>query len=216
MIPCQSRAQRTRTQRTQAHDDVGQTRTSTSCSARSRFDERGDRARAAETTYRSGSGVDHEDGLNIFNVAIFIGELATLTNGNNRAHRVEEVTHKQREHEEQQGRLQEHLNDCHGVGARNGLERGRKGREVQTEVPRRRQRRYAQRNADDRRRNDGDEQAALHVEHLQKNRDRNSDKGNDSNRRRQITKRKKGRFARDDNAATLQTDKCDKDQCRCQ
>ena len=44
---------------------------------------------------------------------------------------------------------------------------------------------------------------------LQDNRDRNSDKGNDSNRRRQITKRKKGRFARDDNAATLQTDKCD-------
>ena len=89
------------------------------------------------------------------------------------------------------------------------MEWGRKSREVQAEVPRRRQRRYAQRNADDRRRNDGDEQSAFHVEHLQNNGNRNSNDRNNGNRRRQIAKRKKGRFARDDNAATLQTDKCD-------
>ena len=89
------------------------------------------------------------------------------------------------------------------------MERGCKSREVQAEVPRRRQRRYTQRNADDRRRNDGNEQTALHVEHLQNNGNRNSNDRDNGNRRRQIAKRKKGRFARNDNAAALQADKRD-------
>ena len=101
-----------------ADHDVGKARARAGCGARGGLDEARDGACAEEAADCGSRGVDHQDGLNVLDVAVFIDELALLADGHHGSHGVEEVAHEQREHEHQKHGLHEHLDD--GNVARGG------------------------------------------------------------------------------------------------
>ena len=59
----------------------------------------GDGARAEETAQHRGSRVDHEDGLDILDVAVLVNEVGAIGHTHNRTHSVEEIAHEKREDE---------------------------------------------------------------------------------------------------------------------